>query len=381
MTLPEFHISGALIHRPDGLSGAPLSIAQGKITDQPKGRTVHLPGWTIRPGIIDVHGDGFERHLAPRRGALKDLSQGFGSLDTELAANGITTAYLAQFYSWEGGMRGPDFVVRMLAALTKARATAVTDLKVQLRVEMSLLDHYDRIAALIDQHAIPYVVFNDHIPHDALAQGKRPPRLTGQALKSGRSPEAHLELLQSLHARRDDVPEAVSQMAKVLSEKGILTGSHDDPDARARQTSREMGLQVSEFPESEEPALDAAAHQNPIVLGAPNVVRGGSHQNKVSATHLIREGLCTALASDYHYPALYQAVTNLTKDVGDNAAWALVTTGPAQMLGLTDRGQLAPGLRADLVAINPATNRIGLTITGGRIAYADPMAAQALLDA
>jgi len=257
----------------------------------------------------------------------------------------------------------------------------VTDLKVQLRVEMSLLDHYDRIAALIDQHAIPYVVFNDHIPHDALAQGKRPPRLTGQALKSGRSPEAHLELLQSLHARRDDVPEAVSQMAKVLSEKGILTGSHDDPDARARQTSREMGLQVSEFPESEEPALDAAAHQNPIVLGAPNVVRGGSHQNKVSATHLIREGLCTALASDYHYPALYQAVTNLTKDVGDNAAWALVTTGPAQMLGLTDRGQLAPGLRADLVAINPATNRIGLTITGGRIAYADPMAAQALLDA
>ncbi|WP_407495173.1 alpha-D-ribose 1-methylphosphonate 5-triphosphate diphosphatase [Pseudooceanicola sp. MF1-13] len=381
MTLPEFHIAGALIHRPNGLSGAPLAIADGKIADQPSGRAVHLPGWTIRPGMIDVHGDGFERHLAPRRGALKDLSLGFGSLDTELAANGITTAYLAQFYSWEGGMRGPDFAERMLEALVNARQHAVTDLQVQLRVEMSLIDDFDRIAGLIDRFMIPYVVFNDHIPHDALDKGKRPPRLTGQALKSGRSPEAHLELLQSLHARRDDVPEAVTKMANSLTGQGVLTGSHDDGDAEARQSSRAMGLKVSEFPESHDAALDAAAHHDPIVMGAPNVVRGGSHQNKVSATDLIREGLCTALASDYHYPALYQAVTSLTPVIGEDAAWALVTTGPAQMLGLTDRGALSTGMRADLVAINPATRRIGLTITGGRIAYADPLAAQALLDA
>lgn len=381
MTLPDFHITGAITHGPAGPTDQPLHIADGLISDQPSGRAVRLEGWTLRPGMIDVHGDGFERHLAPRRGALKDLSQGFGSLDTELAANGITTAYLAQFYSWEGGMRGPDFAERMLDALATARRHAVTDLKVQLRVEMSLIDHYDQIAALIDHHRIPYVVFNDHIPHDALDKGKRPPRLTGQALKSGRSPEAHLELLQTLHDRRDQVPEALTTLANRLTSRGILTGSHDDPDTETRQKARAMGLAVSEFPETRAAAQEAAAHQNPVVMGAPNVVRGGSHQNKVAATDLIRDGLCTALASDYHYPALFQAVTTLGPEVGEDAAWALVTTGPAQMLGLIDRGRLTPGLRADLIAINPETGRIGLTVTGGRIAYADPQAAQALLTA
>ena len=381
LSAPDFHIQGALSLRPDGLSGAALGVAGGVLTDAHVGRAVHLDGWELRPGLIDLHGDGFERHLAPRRGAMKDLSVGLASLETELAANGITTAYLAQFYSWEGGMRGPDFAARMLSALDGARARLVTDMRVQLRVESHLIDDYPKIEALIDQHDIPYVVLNDHVPHAALARGKRPPRLTGQALKSGRSPEAHLALLQDLHARSAEVPGAVTALAARLAARGILTGSHDDEDAAARRAAQAQGLTISEFPESREAALEAAGQGAPIVLGAPNVVRGGSHQGKVSAADLVREGLCSALASDYHYPAPFQAAQQLAGDVGVPAAWALVSSGPASVLGLADRGQLLAGLRADLVGINPATGRIGLTVTGGRIAYADPQAAAALLAA
>ena len=379
MPLPQFHIVHAIIHRPDGPGRDPLGVSEGLLFDHPLGRAVHLPGWDVRPGIIDVHGDGFERHLATRRGALRDLSAGFGSLDTELAANGITTANLAQFYSWEGGMRGPDFASRMLESLTDTRRRLASDLKVQLRVEMGLFDEFDKIETLINKHDIRYVVFNDHLPHDALAKGKRPARLTGQALKSGRSPEAHLALLQSLHAKQKDMAVAVTEFAKKLASQDILTGSHDDADAATRTAAWAQGLIVSEFPETFSAAKVAKDQGVPIVMGAPNVVRGGSHQGRVSAQDLVRDGMCTAIASDYHYPALFQAVQVLAGDIGSNRAWDLLTKGPAQMLGLHDRGALISGLRADLLAINPATGRVGLTVTGGRVAYADPDAAEALL--
>ena len=85
-----------------------------------------LDGYWVMPGIVDIHGDGFERHLAPRRGAVSDLAAGLVAVEAELAANGITTAVLAQFYSWEGGMRSPDFARKFLYA----RAAIMAEKKV-----------------------------------------------------------------------------------------------------------------------------------------------------------------------------------------------------------------------------------------------------------
>lgn len=381
LMMPEFHITGAEVLRPEGLCDAPLGIAAGQVAAEASGRALHLPGWQVLPGIVDVHGDGFERHLAPRRGAMRDLGAGLMAVEAELAANGITTACLAQFYSWEGGMRGPDFAAEMLRALDDVRPRVATDLRVQLRVETHLIDDYPAIEALIAAHDIRYVVFNDHIPHDALARGKRPPRLTGQALKSGRNPEAHLALLQSLHDRRAEVPAALAQFAARLTARDVLLGSHDDATTADRKTARGQGLRISEFPETAEVAADATEAGDAIVMGAPNVVRGQSHAGKVSAGFIAREGMCTALASDYHYPAPFQAAMALAPDMGLVAAWALVSSGPAAMLGLADRGALTTGARADLVAINPETRRPGLTVSGGRITYADHHATAALLTA
>jgi hypothetical protein len=106
---------------------------------------VDLRGYLILPGIVDIHGDGFERHLAPRRGALESLSAGLASLDAELAANGITTAVIAQFWSWEGGMRGPDFAEELVDALSQTRLRA--DTLIQLRLEIGMIDEFDRVLA------------------------------------------------------------------------------------------------------------------------------------------------------------------------------------------------------------------------------------------
>ncbi len=328
-----------------------------------------LTKFLVLPGIIDLHGDGFERHLAPRRGAVKDLTGGLDALDSELGASGITTAVLAQFFSWEGGMRGPDFAERMAKAVNKY--PAISDLKLQLRLEINLLQDYPRARALIDSAGITYVVFNDHLPHKALAAGKRPPRLTGQALKSGRSPEAHLAMLQALFAAREDVPNALSTLAEDLNRAGVTMGSHDDPDTNTRERFRRMGLNISEFPETLETALFARKGGDRIIMGAPNVVRGQSHDKKVSAREVILAGACDALVSDYHYAALKTAAVQLsrTEDLTWLAAWSLISSGPADVMGWNDRGRLEDGLRADITIIDAATMRIAGTIVGGVVSF------------
>ena len=168
MTLPSLSFLNANVLRPDGFSGAPLAIHEGRIADT-GARQVDLTGYSVLPGIIDLHGDGFERHLAPRRGAVTDLRDGLQALDGELAANGITTAVLAQFFSWEGGMRSPDFAERVAHAA--GQANTLTDLRLQLRLEVNLLDAYDRALALVDSAGIGFVTFNDHLPHKHLAEG------------------------------------------------------------------------------------------------------------------------------------------------------------------------------------------------------------------
>jgi alpha-D-ribose 1-methylphosphonate 5-triphosphate diphosphatase len=184
-----------------------------------------------------------------------------------------------------------------------------------------------------------------------------------------------------MHDRRGEVPEAVAALATRLATRGVFLGSHDDHTAAERVTWRARGATLSEFPETREAALAAHEAGDAVVLGAPNVVRGSSHKGNVSATDLLREGLGDAIASDYHYPAMRQAVSKLVAEgvMPFEAAWGLVSDGPARVLGLTDRGRIETGKRADLVVMDPETGRIGATLVAGQIAYmAGPIAARFL---
>lgn len=376
ITLTGGHVLG-----PDGLRDGPLTLAGGVIADGAGARRLDATGCLILPGIVDAHGDGFERHLAPRRGAVTDLGAGLRSLENELASNGITTAALAQFWSWEGGMRGSDFAAKLAAALDAH--DGALDLCLQLRFEYAMADDAAAVERLIDAHGIGCLVFNDHLPHAALDAGRRVPRLEGQAIKSGRSPKAHQALLERLHAALPEARAALPDLCASLRERGVILGSHDDHDASEAAFWSGLGAGICEFPLSAEAARAARDRGRAVVLGAPNVLRGGSHKRGgISAADLVRTGLCDALASDYHYPAPLGAIRRLV-DEGEALAalWPLVSAGPASLLGMSDRGRIAAGQRADVILTDPGLSRVLAVFVAGRpVRVAEGLAARWILD-
>jgi len=373
---PPFALDGARSLLGDAFARVSIAVEGSRIAALGSGRRVDCTGFLVLPGIVDLHGDGFERHLAPRRGALRSLEHGLRAVEAELVANGITTAWLAQSWSWEGGMRGPDFARTLCAALAEQGATL--DMRVLLRLDIACHDDFDAVRALVARYGIDYLALNDHLPHAALAQGKRPPRLDGQAIRAGRSPADHLALMRRLH---DEMPVARGKLGALLA---TLTdthiASHDDDTPDRRVANRALGATIAEFPTTRAATLAARTAGDTVILGAPNVVRGGSHDRGVSAREMIEEGACDALASDYHYPSLHHAAFALEEAGMPLAeAWALISSSPARIMGLDDRATLAPGKRADIVIVEEETRRIVGTLAAGRFAYvADPLAARLL---
>lgn len=369
--MPNLDFEGASVLRPGGLDNGRLSFADGVIVDDPAGHSVDLTGFMVLPGTVDLHGDGFERHLAQRRGAMKQMDAGLIACEAELAANGITTAVLAQFVSWEGGMRGLSFADQVFRTIREVSGQVVTDLHAQLRFETHLLDLYHDLPDRIAKWGVGYVVFNDHLPHDRLNAGKTPRRLMGQALKAGRSPEKHHAYMMELHKNGDAVPAALDALCARLADMNVRMGSHDDATEEGRATWRARGVSIAEFPETLDAAEAAHNAGDAVLMGSPNVVRGGSHNGNLSAIDLIIMGYCDALASDYHYPSPRRAALMLA-DTGVcdlEGAWALISSGPATILGLQDRGTLSTGKRADFVVLDVETRRVAATFAKGAVSY------------
>ncbi|ANT59456.1 alkylphosphonate utilization protein [Salipiger sp. CCB-MM3] len=368
--LPPLRLTGATLLRDGRMQRRSLVVEDGLITKGPLPE-VDLSGYLILPGIIDLHGDTFERHIAPRPSATFPIDAALRSTDREAASHGITTAWLAQCWSWEGGMRGPDFAEEMMAAIAAYRPRAHTDLRLQIRCETHMPDTRARLIAAVLRHGVDYVVFNDHLPEALEVAEREPMKLAHWASRAGSSPEEFHAKLRAARAASREVPRHLCALAELFDAHDIRYGSHDDPDGETREYYRLIGARIAEFPTTVSAAKLARACNDPVLMGAPNVVRGGSQSGNVSARHLIAEGLCDALVSDYHYPCLAEAAWTLV-DKGLKTlpeAWAMISTVPAEIMGLSDRGTLDHGKRADFVVVDARSRAIEATVSGGRLTY------------
>jgi alpha-D-ribose 1-methylphosphonate 5-triphosphate diphosphatase len=258
-----------------------------------------------------------------------------------------------------------------MEALDAYRARALVDLRMQIRAEVHLVDEGARLIEAVRRHRIGFVVFNDHLDEAMEMRRLRSADFAIWARKVGRAPEDLLGAIERAAARQRDVPRHLCALAEAFDELGVLYGSHDDPDGETRERYSMIGARIAEFPLSRRAAAAAKAMMNPVLMGAPNMVRGGSQAGNIAAEALVAEGLCDALVSDYHYPALAMAVWSIV-DRGLRClpkAWAMISEAPAEILRLADRGRLNPGMRADMVVVNRDTRVIEATICGGQLAY------------
>ena len=374
---PSMRLTGATVLRDGLLQDRTVAISGGRIAKGPFPE-VDLHGYLVLPGIIDLHGDAFERHVAPRPGAPFPLAMGLRGVDRDAAANGVTTAWLAQSWSWEGGQRGPDFAESLASALADYRPQALVDLRLQIRYETHEVATADRMLAAVQRFGIDYVVFNDHLPEAEAMWTTRPHEVEAWARRAGRSGAGLMEIVRAARARTREVPRTLARLAEAFDALGVTYGSHDDPDGETREFFSAIGARICEFPTQLPAASVARALGEPVLMGAPNVVRGGSQAGNISARHLIQQGKCDALVSDYHYPALAGAAFALADQglMDLPRAWAMISAVPARIMRLTDRGDISPGKRADLVIVNAATRVIEGTLVAGRIAYLAGGAAQ-----
>ena len=348
-----FTLTNAAIVLPDRVVAGSVRVAGGVIADVQPGAAAgeDMDGDYLIPGAVDLHTDNLERQAMPRQDARWPSRAALLAHDAQCAAAGVTTVFDALCVGHAGldedrprtCMEGlADLAALAPSGLLKAEhflhlrcELPASGLMAQL--EAALAWGVPRVASLMD-HTPGVGQFGDLTRYRAMR------RRDGE---SAAETEVHIAgLLAQRAAWRDANRDAL--LAR-LGGLGVVLASHDDETAAEVAENLADGIGVSEFPVSLEAAQAAKAAGMAVIAGAPNLVRGGSHSGNVGASALLAEGLVDALASDYVPASLVHAA--FVAGVGLPEAVGMISAAPARLAGLTDRGAIAVGLRADLVRV------------------------------
>jgi alpha-D-ribose 1-methylphosphonate 5-triphosphate diphosphatase len=361
----ETVIVGGRVLLPDGsLETADVTLRDGQIAaigaaPGAGARRWHAPGLLVLPGMVDLHGDAFERQLMPRPGVRFSDELALAETDRQLLANGITTAYHGLTYSWEPGLRDGESARRFVAKLRQMRPELACDTRLHLRFETFNLEAEQEVIGWLEDDLVDLFAFNDHTDDIADRLGDAN-KLSTYAARTGLSSDAFAALLAQVKGRAGEVPGSMQRIAAAARRKSVPMASHDDMSPDVQASFLALGCKICEFPFDRATARAALERGAFTVLGAPNVVRGGSHAARLGGREAVAERLCSVLTSDYYYPALMAAAFMLIDlDLIDlPGAWRLVSTNAADAVNLTDRGRMAPGQRADLLLVDWQPHRM-----------------------
>lgn len=382
----RFFIHGgtALIPHPDGpadwdvsnisLFGPRIDRMSGYLSSSGvDGANFDAAGLLVLPGIVDLHGDAFERQIQPRPDTIFSHDIALADTDRQLAANGITTACHGLAYSWEGGLRGREAALRLLDQVARQRHLTQADHRIHLRFENHHIDGLADVLEWIAAGRVDFFAFNEHLP--AIVAGcDRPEKLAAYAARARCDIDTFRARVSLAVSRSDQVMRVVESIAVACRKHGVPMASHDDETCHDRERFQDLGATVSEFPLTQDALFSALAMDNRVVMGAPNVLLGGSHRGGLAVIDAVRSSMCDVLVSDYYYPSLLHAPFKLAHQGACTLAeaWRMVSEAPAACLGLGDRGRLASGSRADLILVEPGQGgnvRLIATIAAGRLVY------------
>jgi alpha-D-ribose 1-methylphosphonate 5-triphosphate diphosphatase len=342
-----------------------IAFADGRIAeigegDGPAGAE-DAAGDLVMPGLIELHTDHLEAHYVPRPKVFWDPVAAVVSYDGQLATSGITTV-LDSLRVWrEDGADEVDGRAGVLAAaIASAREENLlrADHFLHLRCEIPMPSVVEEAKELVGRPDVRLMSLMDHTP------GQRQFRDEGKLRdyyrgKGGGRTDAELDVLFERRFAYQKAYAATNMRAIVAlaQQYEIPLASHDDTTEENVTDAIRDHVSVAEFPTTMEAARGLHKAGIGILMGAPNVVRGGSHSGNIAAVDLAREGLLDILSSDYIPSSLLMAALQLPQHVPAidlAAAVRTVTKTPAEAVGLPDRGEIAVGKRADLIRVHVA---------------------------
>jgi alpha-D-ribose 1-methylphosphonate 5-triphosphate diphosphatase len=355
-------LTNAALVLPDRVVHGTISLADGKILDIQPGATqslgaLDMDGDYLLPGAVDLHTDNLERQVEPRGGTRWPSRSALLAHDAQCAAAGITTVLDALCvgdlgFDEERGRTCAEGIADLETLAPSGLLRAEHYL--HLRCELPAPGVIELIEPLLGHPLLRLISLMDHTPGGR--QYADLTRYRAMRLRDGDDPETIDASITALQAQRlrTRVPNRRALLAHVRARRpGLALASHDDRTTVDVAENVADGLGLAEFPVAIEAAAAASQAGQGVIAGAPNLVRGGSHTGNVAVRDLIDAGLVDALASDYVPASLIEAAFIVSARPGWDLprALALIAAAPAYMIGLPDRGRLAPGLRADLVRV------------------------------
>ncbi len=338
-----------------------VAVHDGRIHSVDQGTASGAQGWDMEgdylmPGFVEMHTDNFERHLMPRPKVQWAEVPALIAHDAEVAAAGITTVFdaLGVGDADPESLRGStwDKVVTTIEQCTRQNLLRA-DHHLHVRCELPAPNTIELFKPFHGHQRLSLISLMDHTPGQRQWENIDVARVyyTGKKGWSNEKFERQVRLSTELQERYAQPHRAY--FVDYCRSHGIAMASHDDTTMAHVEQAHAEGASMSEFPTTLLAARTAHAHGLLNVMGGPNVVRGGSHSGNVAASELARHGLLDILSSDYVPGSMLSAVLRLVDDgiLSLPQAVATVTHNPAQATGLKDRGQIAPGLRADLIQV------------------------------
>jgi alpha-D-ribose 1-methylphosphonate 5-triphosphate diphosphatase len=342
-----------------------MAIADGKIADLGEGRppeeSENLAGDFVLPGLVELHTDHIEAHYMPRPKVYWDPVAAVVSYDAQLATSGITTV-LDSLRVWreEGADQIGGEASVLADAIGRARDADILrcDHFLHLRCEVPMPDVVVETTELLGRADVRLLSLMDHTPGQRQFRDEKKLR-TYYRGKSGGLTDFELDVLfakRREYAERH-AAENYRTLVALACEHGIPLASHDDTTTEHVAQSVQDGVAIAEFPTTFEAAQGLHAAGVRVLMGAPNLVRGGSHSGNVGTAELAKAGALDVLSSDYVPASLLMAAFALPSNVPSitlPAAVRTVSKTPAEAVGLNDRGEIAIGKRADLVRVHIA---------------------------
>jgi len=334
-----------LIDNGDIIAISPESVDDAEVID--------LKGQMLMPGIIDLHCDALEKEVEPRPNVHFPLDFACAQADKRNAAAGITTVFHALSFAHEElGVRNNEMAASVARAVNDWRPHALVDNRVHCRYEITDETGLPILKQLLVEGAMQLISMMDHTPGQGQFKDMAAYRdyLTLNYKKT--ADEVNVIIERKLEAATGAFAR-MEQLAMAAHAAGISVASHDDDSAERIETMSGIGADISEFPITLEAAQAARAEGMSTIFGAPNILRGKSQSGSMKAIEAIHAGVADCLCADYAPASLITSIFRIPElsELDLPAAVRMVTRNPARAARLDDRGEIAIGKRADLIAV------------------------------